>query len=643
MKAQAFRSRRAAFFSAIMLSSCAMPVFAQDTPPDDAKQDAEIVVTGYRASLESSANAKRDSVGFTDSVFAEDIGKFPDTNIAESLNRIPGVTITREISGDGLNVAIRGLGTNFTRVLLNNAPIAIASTGRTDSQNTNREVDLDLFPTELFTQLTVHKSPTAGLIEGGAAGVVNLRSARPFDNNESGFHLNYSAVGTKGSNADDWGYRGHLLGSWTNDAETFGILLGAAGVRDEFAVNGFETIGWTNANLSAAQNPAANRNNTGGGNWTIPANVPANAGNGLTTGAVIDQALLLQLNPGATIQQIDNGLVPRLGRPSAEFGTRDRYNFIGSVEFRPSDALHFYIDGMYGRKKNDMDRIDMNWVGRNGASIPIGMTFDRTDCNDGCVVTGGTFANAQMFLEFRPYQEDTEFWGVNPGVDFEINDWISGDFQANYTKSDFRRDSPTVLVNTLLGSGVTVQYSNDGTGPFPTITTNVDLNNPANFVWPGGRVNIQSEVRETETKGARGSLVFDLLPKLNISVGGAYDDVSRSITAYDNSQFWQNAVCGDNPSVQLPGPNGQPPCQGLVLTGTAAAVNAANSAYPAYPGFGTNYTAGQAGPVTYAGSLIPQSQLASYLTPTDYGFITVDWDKFKSASNYDAFLASAPS
>ena len=182
MKANALRNRRAAFVSAIMLSSCAMPAFAQETPAEDVDDDSEIVVTGYRASLESSANAKRESVGFTDSVFAEDIGKFPDTNIAESLNRIPGVTITREISGDGLNVAIRGLGTNFTRVLLNNAPIAIASTGRTDSQNPNREVDLDLFPTELFTQLTVHKSPTASLLEGGAAGVVNMRSARPFDN-----------------------------------------------------------------------------------------------------------------------------------------------------------------------------------------------------------------------------------------------------------------------------------------------------------------------------------------------------------------------------------------------------------------------------------------------------------------------------
>jgi TonB-dependent receptor len=649
-----------------MLSTTAMPVFAQDTPanqapPADQANDAEeILVTGYRASLESSANAKRDSIGFTDTIFAEDIGKFPDTNIAESLNRIPGVTIVREISGDGLNVAIRGLGTNFTRVLLNNAPIAIASTGRTDSQNTNREVDLDLFPTELFTQLTVHKSPTAGLIEGGAAGVVNLRSARPFDNSESGFHLNYSAVGTKGSNADDWGYRGHLLGSWTNEAETFGILLGAAGVHDEFAVNGFETIGWTNANLSTpnsiagqtngVQNPptpaqiaaaqcranAPTCNNTGGGNWTIPGTVPANAGNGLTQGQIINQDLLLALNPGATIQQLDNGLIPRLGRPAHEFGTRDRYNFIGSVEFRPSDALHFYIDGMYGRKKSDMDRIDMNWVGRNGAAIPIGLTFDRTECNDGCVVTGGTFANAQMFLEFRPFTEDTEFWGVNPGVEFEINDWISGDFQANYTKSDFRRDSPTVLVNTAASSGVTVTYVNDGSSPFPTISSSVDVNDPTKFVWAGGRVNVQSEVRETETKGARGSLLFQRLPNFSVRIGGAYDDTQRRITALDNSQFWQNAVCGNNPNFQLPGPNRQPPCTGLNQPGTTPPAG-----FPTYPAFGTGFSTGFPAP-SYGGSLIPQSALASYLTPTDFGFVTVDWDKFRQDSNYDEFLASAP-
>src|SRR5205814_754897 len=169
--------------------------------------------------------------------FAEDIGKFPDTNIAESFNRIPGVTIQREVTGEGLEVSIRGLGANFTRVTLNNAPILIASTGRTDSQNTNREVDLDLFPSELFTQLTVHKSPLASMVEGGAAGTVDMRTARPFDN--PGFHINYSGQATNNSNTNRWGGRGSLLVS--NTMGDFGILVGVAGVRAQTRTIGYET------------------------------------------------------------------------------------------------------------------------------------------------------------------------------------------------------------------------------------------------------------------------------------------------------------------------------------------------------------------------------------------------------------------
>jgi TonB-dependent receptor len=142
----------------------------------------EVVVTGYRQSIQEATNAKRDAATFQDSVFAEDIGKFPDLNLAESLNRIPGVQLTREITGEGLNIAIRGLGTNFTKILMNGNQIAVASSGRTDSQNQNREVDLDMFPTELFTRLDVNKTPQASMLEGGVAGTVNMHSARPFDN-----------------------------------------------------------------------------------------------------------------------------------------------------------------------------------------------------------------------------------------------------------------------------------------------------------------------------------------------------------------------------------------------------------------------------------------------------------------------------
>lgn len=590
----------------------------------------EIVVTGFRSSLANSTNDKRNATGFQDSIFAEDIGKFPDTNIAESFNRVPGITINREVSGEGISVAIRGLGTNFTRVLLNGAPVAVASTGRTDAQSTNREVDLDMFPTELFTQLTVSKSPNAAMVEGGAAGTVNMRSARPFDSD--GPRVSYSLQTTKNSEADKWGGRASALASntWGN----FGALIGVAGVRNQVSTPGFETIGWTNANLSAAQCGATTGcNSTGGGNWTIPATVPANAGNGLVTGSTLDRAALLALNPGLTVQQLDNAIIPRLGRPAEIFGTRDRVSAVAAFELQATEDLHFYVDSLYGKKKNDLERVDMNWVGRNGAAIPINMKVDRTDCSTGCVVTEATFANAQFFLEYRPFFEDTEFYGVNPGFDYQITEDLKFDMQANYTKSTFHRESPTVGPLTPASSGVTVTYKNNG--GVPDIKSNVNLNDPKQFGWPGGRVNMQDERRTTETKGARANLTWGD-ESLNVKVGGAYDDVSRRIRAYDNSQAWQNAVCGNNPSVFLPSPNTQPPCAGLNQPGAAPA------GYPTYPGYGTGYTAGKTGGVTYAGSLIPNASFANYLKPGKFGFLTVDWDKFKTDSKYDQFHDATP-
>jgi TonB-dependent receptor len=596
------------------------------TTPTDENALEEVVVTGYRQSLENSTGAKRDAVGFVDAIFAEDIGKFPDTNIAESFNRIPGITINRETSGEGLNIAIRGLGTNFTKVLLNGAPVAVASTGRTDAQSTNREVDLDLFPTELFSQLTVSKTPTAAMLEGGAAGTVNMRSARPFDN--EGGHIAYSIQGMDNSNADSLGSRGSIVAS--NTWGSFGALVGVAGVHSEVKTTGFETIGWTNPNLTASQ-CSGTCNTTGGGNFTIPGTVPSNAGNGLTPGATIDQAFLLANNPGLTIQQIDNAIIPRLGRPAVIEGERDRYNAVAAFEFRPTDTFHAYLDTMYGKKENDLERIDMNLVGRNGAMIPINMQVDRDNCAQGCVVTSATFANAQAFLEYRPFIEDTEFYGANPGFNWQLTDKLSLNWQADYTHSEFHRESPTFLVSTPANSGMTVNYTNNG--GIPTIDSSLDLNDPANFGWVGGRVNMQDEERETETKGTRASLTWGD-SAFSVSVGGAYDDVERRIRAFDNSQAWQNAVCGNNPNVFVQTPNTQPACQGLNQPGAAPA------GYPTYPGLGTGASVG-APALNYQGSLIPQASLANYLRPGP-GFITADWDAFARDSQYAAFHAASP-
>ena len=601
-----------------------------NAPPDL----QEVIVTGYRKSLTESTAAKREATGFIDQVNAEDIGKFPDTNIAESFNRIPGITITRDIDGEGTDISIRGLGTNFTKVLLNGAPVAVASTGTTDSQNANREVDLDLFPTELFTQLTVKKTSSAEMIEGGAAGTVDMRSARPFDN--PGAHFTYTATGTKNQSAKDWGERGAIIASNTWD-NGFGALVGVASVANRIDVRGFETIGWTNANLSAAQCGAGNTcNQTGGGNWTIPATVPAGAGNGLVAGTPIDNAFLLAHNPGLTTQQIDNALLPRLGRSADEFGSRDRNNAIISLEYRPNDNLHLYVDSIYGHKKNNEQRVDMDWIVRNGAAVPLNMTVDRSDCSNGCVATGGTFANSQFFLEYRPYIETVNFYGVNPGLTWQIADAFKMDVQANKTNSTFHREVPSVDLTTPLGSGLTVNYAN--TGALPTIQSNVDLNNPANFGWnAGSRVNIQDEKRDTDTKGARTNFTWGKGQDVNLQFGASYDDILRQIRGYDNSQAWQNAVCGNNPSVFVPTPNLQPPCSGQVQTGTPG-----YPPYPAYPGYGTGYTAGQSTAVTYQGSLVPNGAVPSYLRPGPAGFATVNWPAFAGATNYNGFHNSEP-
>ena len=233
----------------------------------------EVTVTGYAASLEKATNAKRNSTTFSDTVFAEDIGKFPDTNLAESLNRIPGVTINREIDGEGVNVSIRGLGTNFTKVTLNGANVAIASTGGTDSSNANREVDLNMFPAELFTQLSVSKSPTADLLEGGAAGNVNLRSARPFD--QEGFRVSYNLQGTNYSGSNQIGERGAVIVSDTWGG--FGVLVGLAGVQNKIFTTGWEdgNAGWGSPGpFTATQCPAANCDTLGANFWALPDHGP---------------------------------------------------------------------------------------------------------------------------------------------------------------------------------------------------------------------------------------------------------------------------------------------------------------------------------------------------------------------------------
>jgi len=631
-------------------SAVLFPALAQDQAVES------VTVTGYQASLENSINAKRQSLSFTDSVFAEDIGKFPDNNLAESLNRIPGVTILRDSDGEGVNVQIRGLGTNFTKILLNNAQIAMASTGPIDQQNNNREVDLNMFPTELFTQLTVSKSPSPDQLEGGAAGTVNMRSARPFDN--PGLHITGSLQGTDYSHANSLGEKGTVIISDTMGS--FGALLGLAAVHNQIFTQGWETGngGYVNSSaLSAAQCgvavPASTLTSTGcdtlGGNsYTLPATVPAGinfAGPGgqITGGQTIDANFITRQNPGLTTVQYSNALLPKFPRPMFEEGYRDRFNGVASFEYRPTDDLQFYLDLIGGLTDNNMNRTDTTLGIRAGAaSVPIVPVGVQVDANS--FMTSGTILGGIYGVEARPYVEHGNFYSVNPGMSWQVTDLLHVDFQLNASRSNFFRDAPTFYVVTAPPSqnafipgptppagGPVSTYTLQA--PTPVTTSNIDINNPANFQWNNGLVRLQDEKHITKTQGAHLDLKYGG-DDFAVKVGFAYDDAFRQVVGIDPDAQYQAMVCGDNPSVFLPPPNTAPPCQGL----TTSTPNGANGpgGYPAYPGYGTGYSAGFA-PLTYGGSLAPTTSLANYLRPGPTGFVTMNYAAIEAATNYRAF------
>ena len=156
----------------VMLAGFALPGTAahaqtsQDDPaaqaePESAQDDNTIVVTGFRGSLKEAQDIKRDAVNVVDSIVAEDIAKMPDLNIAESIQRIPGVAVSRE-GGEGRNITLRGFAPDFTRTTLNGMEVPASSDGLDSGGftiNSGRSFDFHIFASELFNRIDVQKSP----------------------------------------------------------------------------------------------------------------------------------------------------------------------------------------------------------------------------------------------------------------------------------------------------------------------------------------------------------------------------------------------------------------------------------------------------------------------------------------------------
>lgn len=195
----------------------ATSVYAESAKDNEAEME-EIVITGVRGSILNSINQKRGAEGFVDAISAEDVGKFPDLNISESLQRIPGVTLTRNDFGDGSAINLRGLGPNFSRVEINGmtAPVNDARGGG---------FNFEILASELFSNAVVKKSFNASDVEGGLAGMITLDTPDAFAN--EGFNLTTSLQGQTADNADDFGPRAAVLISHNVD-NIFGVTASFA-------------------------------------------------------------------------------------------------------------------------------------------------------------------------------------------------------------------------------------------------------------------------------------------------------------------------------------------------------------------------------------------------------------------------------
>jgi iron complex outermembrane recepter protein len=186
-------------------------------PSKNAAELQEIVVTGIRASLEKSLELKKDASVVLDSINATEMGRFPDADVADSLEHLPGITIDRTTGGEGIHVNVRGLGPQYNITTLNNRILA--------TDDDSRDLAFDVLPSEIISGADVLKSSQASALEGSIGGTVNLRTASPFDN--PGFHGGVHAEGNDNDMSKLKGSKFSAFVSDTNDGGTLGFLLGA--------------------------------------------------------------------------------------------------------------------------------------------------------------------------------------------------------------------------------------------------------------------------------------------------------------------------------------------------------------------------------------------------------------------------------
>lgn len=393
---------------------------------DDKKKAADkkvtdltaISVTGQLSALRRAQSIKRDAVNVVDSVSAEEAGKFPDPNVADALQRVPGVSVNRS-GGESSQIAVRGFGPDFVAVTINNRQMATASG--------SRAFNFDVLPSEIISVAQVNKTASADIPEIDIGGVVNIQTARPLDFH--GYHGAWSAAGVNSNLTGNWEGKttpkASAVFGWTNADDTFG---------------------WTASAMYYKRKDT--QLNTQANSWYINQDIS-------------------QLSPGPGTAGYTNVAVPETLASNVLEETRTRKGFSGAIDWKPIDQLTIRADTLYSSYKVDPLEHEFGQYGNTGNIQSLTTDANNTVTSFTRSGTGsGVMANDYV-MSYTPVYEKSYQNGLNFSYDIDESTNLSLDVSNSKA---WNKQSPNGYFLVIGGKnfGINPVWTNGGSDEPPS-------------------------------------------------------------------------------------------------------------------------------------------------------------------------------
>ena len=468
------------------------------------EKDIEVIqVSGsYVKSLEKAVDIKRSNIGFSDSVVASDIADFPEQNLAEALQRMPGVTIERN-KGLGTQVNVRSLPNAFTHVSINGVATASGSGGR--------DVEFDIFASEIIQSVTVSKSPTAADEEGGIAGSVLISTARPFD--YDGRKITVSLEGAHNSISEE--------------------------TDPKFAFLASDTFGDFGALVSYSNSKRTNRTDSNSGidfrplsRWLEKSGSDSKQAQSDQAAAVLEDAAGIIINDRFDSDETSRVVFLNKVGHRAYLNEQEKWGATASLQYKPSDKLSLTFDAMYGGYDNTEDEYDAAaYSASSSSTLETIHDYDDTTLADyGVVVlTDVSYANTQHEFLSKENTYATDYGQYSLVLDWQANEWdIYG--LLGYSGAEKLSDT-TNLKHTAYGPSRSRYTENGGETILSDNANSFDMyNSPSAYLFEEYDVDLEkiSDDKYAAQLDLSRQLELSFLPALSkVQFGVRYTDKSK--------------------------------------------------------------------------------------------------------------------